>query len=160
MTTRRHQPTAAGSARLVPRAESSLFGIELARKHRCAINLPLRAPAAAAAGGGSDDESAAEEDPLIEALRELLQRDGAPLGELIGAAWGAESPLYELCALVTEPGSFRQTLHADTPPAAACPLYAGFVALQARRRPPPLRPRNVCSTAVVRTSPVPRSAAF
>jgi hypothetical protein len=87
------------------------FGIELERGGglRCDLLLPLT--------------------PVAPALEELLGANGK-IGALLEHVCGKDGLLYELCALITEPGSPRQTIHPDTPFQEHCPLYAVFVALQ------------------------------
>ena len=87
------------------------FGVELERGGglRCDLLLPLP--------------------PLVSVLSELLGAKGK-LGPLLQQVCGAESHLYELCTLITEPGSPRQTVHPDTPFQKNTPLYVVFVALQ------------------------------
>ncbi len=87
------------------------FGVELERGGglRCDLLLPLQ--------------------PVVPALAELLGANGK-MGALLQEVCGEKAELYELCSLITEPGSPRQTIHPDTPFQKHCPLYAVFVALQ------------------------------
>ena len=87
------------------------FGVELERGGglRCDLLLPLS--------------------PLVPVLTELLGTDGK-LGPLLARVCGSDAELYELCSLITEPGSPRQNVHPDTPFQKHSPLYVVFVALQ------------------------------
>ena len=87
------------------------FGVELERGGglRCDLLLPLP--------------------PLAPVLSELLGANGK-LGPLLAKVCGSDAELYELCSLITEPGSPRQNVHPDTPFQKYCPLYVVFVALQ------------------------------
>jgi TPR repeat protein len=66
--------------------------------------------------------------PLVqEAMRELL---AGVAGTVVARAVGEDATLYELAALVSEPGAPRQPVHPDNPYQDAAPLLTCFVALQ------------------------------
>ena len=67
-------------------------------------------------------------DPFVVASRELLGT-GSPLGDLYEKLCGPEAILYDFYGLRTEPGSFRQPIHSDTPFQKTPPLFASFIAL-------------------------------
>lgn len=68
--------------------------------------------------------------PIVNAARELLSLD-TPLGNLFAKTCdGADSQLYDFCALRTEPGAARQVVHSDTPHQNIPGLFCAFVALQ------------------------------
>jgi hypothetical protein len=75
---------------------------------------------------------------MATALHELLVGEGdgeggvggGELGALFEALVGEDAQLYEHCALITDNGCPRQTVHADTPYQTHAPLYAAFIALQ------------------------------
>lgn len=102
------------------------FGDVLLRERRCDLLLPLQGNRA-----------------LQLALRELLfgsavgadGRVGAeattPLCELLVATLGSDAILFELAALVSEPGAPRQPVHPDNPYQSDVPLVTSFIALQA-----------------------------
>lgn len=124
-----------------PETARERFGLEPERRRRCVVLLPLLAAEL------SSTRPPGEPDAIVTALRELLgteveasEEEGVEvasssegsIGGLLSAVCGGDgAPLYELCALVTEPGALRQTVHADTPHQEHSPLYAAFVALQA-----------------------------
>lgn len=67
---------------------------------------------------------------LVRAARELLE-PGSRLAALFGEACdGAASELYDFCALRTEAGAARQTVHSDTPYQEVPGLFCAFIALQ------------------------------
>lgn len=66
---------------------------------------------------------------VVAALEELFGPEGTLLG-LYDALVGESAVLYELAALVSEPGAVQQTIHADMPYQNQCALYTGFMALQ------------------------------
>lgn len=68
--------------------------------------------------------------PMVEAARELLSGD-TPLSGLFGEMCdGANSQMYDFCALRTEPGAARQVVHSDTPHQEIPGLFCAFIALQ------------------------------
>lgn len=110
-------------------------GIDQERIHRCVINLPLRADkiqgfAAACNEVDSDFVEGTSSDPILDALYELLDPNDGALGPLYAELCGNDAPLYELCSLVTYPGSLRQSVHPDAAHQPNAPLYAAFVACQ------------------------------
>ena len=84
----------------------------LMASQRCDLQLPLDAPEVAAA------------------LRCLLCGAGGKVSNLMAAHFGEQSTLFELAALISEPGAPRQTLHPDTPLQDDAPLATAFIALQ------------------------------
>lgn len=60
-------------------------------------------------------------------MRELL---AGVAGTVVARAVGEDATLYELAALVSEPGAPRQPVHPDNPYQDAAPLLTCFVALQ------------------------------
>ncbi|KAJ1462348.1 hypothetical protein M885DRAFT_431349 [Pelagophyceae sp. CCMP2097] len=86
------------------------FADVLLRKNRCDVLLPLDAPVA-------------------NALREALSPENG-LAAALEATLGSGAVLYELAALISEPGAPRQVAHPDTPWHPASPLLTTFLALQ------------------------------
>ena len=94
------------------------FGIEPERKARSVINLPL-----------SDKDAT-----VASAMHQLLVGEGygedgegggyGALGALYESLVGADGYLYEHCALITDDGCPRQTVHADTPYQKHAPLVS------------------------------------
>lgn len=110
-------------------------GIDQERENRCVINLPLRADkiegyAKACKEADSTFEEGISNDPIIDALNELLDPVDGALGPLYAELCGEEAPLYEICSLVTWPGSLRQSVHPDAAHQLNPPLFAAFVACQ------------------------------
>jgi hypothetical protein len=104
------------------------YGVENRRKGRCDLQLSLLR------GGFDRDctESADESSngfPLANALNQLLGEKGTlrPLYEQLVTP---EGEFYELAAVITDPGSNRQTIHPDLPWKPVAPLYVIFLALQ------------------------------
>lgn len=64
---------------------------------------------------------------LETAMREAL---AGPLGELMKEKVGSDAPLYELAALVSDKGAWRQPVQVDTPYQDEVPMYTAAVALQ------------------------------
>jgi len=62
-------------------------------------------------------------------LAEVLRHDGV-VRHLFCELLGPTAPLYEAAAVITAPGSVRQTVHPDLPWVPHAPLYVAFVALQ------------------------------
>lgn len=54
----------------------------------------------------------------------------SPLRHLFCECFPLSAPLYEVAAVITSPGSHRQTVHPDLPHKPDCPLYVVFCALQ------------------------------
>mmetsp|Transcript_22426 Transcript_22426/g.29345 ORF Transcript_22426/g.29345 Transcript_22426/m.29345 type:complete len:373 (+) Transcript_22426:33-1151(+) len=91
----------------------NLFGNVLAKKSRHDLLLPLE-----------------ESREMIQALDELIG-DGGVLGSIVDATLGKDAELYELGALISDPGSERQEIHPDIEyQEALIPLLTCFVALQ------------------------------
>jgi len=74
---------------------------------------------------------------VTNALHEIVNEQSGLLGHVIQHLLGKHSPLYELSALISEPGSQRQKVHPDTPFGGQtgsagddAPLYSVFIALQ------------------------------
>jgi len=94
------------------------------------------------------------------ALRELLVGRGgggssaALLHTLLRDSLGDDASLYELSALVSEPGSPRQPVHPDNPYQPRAPLLTCFVALQ------PVMPMMGPTTFLPRTHTAEAHAAF
>lgn len=87
------------------------FADVLLKSNRCDLLLPLRSRG------------------VQLALKELLDESG-PLYKVVVAVLGEQAVLYELAALVSEPGSPRQPVHPDNPHQEMTPLLTCFVALQ------------------------------
>ncbi|KAJ8605388.1 hypothetical protein CTAYLR_002406 [Chrysophaeum taylorii] len=104
------------AVKLRPETSMSRFHAREEQKLRSFVLLPLRR-----------DEGL--DDPIVSATAELLG-EGTPLGDLYEKLCGPEAVLYDFYGLRTEPGSFRQPIHSDTPFQRVPPLYASFVALQ------------------------------
>lgn len=99
-----------------PQMSMSLFHAREEQQLRSFVLLPLR-------------RRRDSDDAIVQATRELLGPD-APLGQLYEKLCGPEAVLYDFYGLRTEPGSFRQPIHFDTPFQEVPPLYASFIALQ------------------------------
>jgi hypothetical protein len=117
-----------------PSKARSFYGVEQARANRCDLQLSLLR------NGYKDDDNSPDnfEDPtttvdnphtLADALQEILGEQGS-LRDLYENLVTLEGEFYELAAVVTRPGSQRQTIHPDLPFQKAAPLYVVFVALQ------------------------------
>ena len=87
------------------------FADVLLKSNRCDMLLPLK---------GSKGVQAA--------LRELLLQ--GTLANILLSTLGEDATLYELAALISEPGSPRQPVHPDNPHQEHPPLLTCFVALQ------------------------------
>lgn len=106
----------------------TFYGVENRRKNRCDLQLSLLR------GGFAADREGAEDAEyysfaLADALQELFGEDGT-LRHLYENLVTLEGEFYELAAVVTDPGSNRQTVHPDLPYQAQAPLYVIFLALQ------------------------------
>ncbi|KAL7486382.1 hypothetical protein ACHAW6_011974 [Cyclotella cf. meneghiniana] len=105
------------------------YGVENRRVGRCDLQLSLLR------GGFSRDRDVAsssdddEQFPLADALLQLLGPKGT-LRHLYERLVTPRGEFYELAAVVTDPGSRRQTIHPDLPWKPIAPLYVVFVALQ------------------------------
>ena len=88
------------------------FADVLLKKNRCDLLLPFE-------GNKS----------LQTALHEILI-SSSKLSSLLQTMAGEDATLYELSALISEPGSPRQPVHPDNPHQETSPLYTVFIALQ------------------------------
>jgi len=93
------------------------FADALLKRNRCDLLLPL-----------NDDDG--EPWSLQTALHEMLVSSNRLYNILQTATSGDDATLYELSALISEPGSPRQPVHPDNPHQKQCPLYTVFIALQ------------------------------
>lgn len=114
---------------------NAIHGIDQERKGRCVINLPLRAAKiqnyeAACTEADPTFEPGVSSDAIVDALNELLDPIDGALGPLWAELCGEDAPLYELCSLVTWPGSLRQSVHPDAAHQPNPPLFAAFIATQ------------------------------
>ena len=102
------------------------YGVENRRKGRCDLQLSLLR-----GGFDRDFDNVCEENgfPLADALNALLGEKGT-LRYLYEELVTTEGEFYELAAVVTDPGSSRQTIHPDLPWKPVAPLYVIFLALQ------------------------------
>ena len=105
------------------------YGVEQARAFRCDLQLSLLR------GGYARDR---QSDPvpdgghahvLADALQALLGKNGT-LRAIYDNLVTMDGELYELAAVVTDPGSNRQIIHPDLPFKEPAPLYVIFLALQ------------------------------
>ena len=110
-----------------PELATSLFGVECARKFRCDLQLSLLRGGHKADNGGivTQEHTYA----VADALQELLGKDGT-LRYICESLVTTQGEFYELAAVITNPGSDRQTVHPDLPFQSDAPLYVVFVALQ------------------------------
>lgn len=110
----------------------TFYGVENRRKNRCDLQLSLLRGGFAADCSKSDSDNANatyETFALADALQELLGKDGT-LRHLYENLVTPDGEFYELAAVITDPGSNRQTVHPDLPYQAKAPLYVIFLALQ------------------------------
>lgn len=110
----------------------TFYGVENRRKNRCDLQLSLlRGGFAADRSSNADDAGPTnyESFALADALLELLGEDGT-LRHLYENLVTPNGEFYELAAVITDPGSNRQTVHPDLPYQAKAPLYVIFLALQ------------------------------
>mmetsp|Transcript_11020 Transcript_11020/g.27104 ORF Transcript_11020/g.27104 Transcript_11020/m.27104 type:complete len:414 (-) Transcript_11020:213-1454(-) len=110
----------------------TFYGVENRRKHRCDLQLSLLRggfSALRAESSDDDDDVGASTFALADALQELLGEDGT-LRHVYENLVTTGGELYELAAVITDPGSNRQTVHPDLPYQAKAPLYVIFLALQ------------------------------
>jgi ectoine hydroxylase-related dioxygenase (phytanoyl-CoA dioxygenase family) len=110
-----------------PTTSRTYYGVENKRKNRCDLQLSLLRGGFAADSVTNDDEF--ESFALADALRELLGENGT-LRHLYENLVTVQGELYELAAVITDPGSNRQTVHPDLPYKSKAPLYVIFLALQ------------------------------
>ena len=95
---------------------NALLGMEIHRKCRNELLLSL-----------TKEERLGN--PVADMLSELFG-DLGTIRELYEVLLTKRAVLYDLCTIVTEPGSDRQQIHADMPCHAKPPLFSIFVALQ------------------------------
>lgn len=107
------------------------YGVENRRKSRCDLQLSLLRGGYAADRRTPEGEEPAvyETFPLADALQQLLGEEGT-LRHLYENLVTMEGEFYELAAVITDPGSNRQTVHPDLPFQEKAPLYVIFLALQ------------------------------
>jgi hypothetical protein len=110
-----------------PSTSHSYYGIENRRKNRCDLQLSLLQGGYKADHGGVVNGD--EPNLVAEALQELLGTNGS-IRQLYEHLVTLQGEFYELAALVTNPGSQRQTVHPDLPFKEKAPLYVIFIALQ------------------------------
>lgn len=112
----------------------AFYGVENQRKCRCDLQLSLLKGGFLVDRWGDDDggvNSTTDLDDhiLVDAMQELLGKDGT-LRYLYENLVTLKGEFYELAAVVTDPGSNRQTVHPDLPYQEKAPLYVIFLALQ------------------------------
>jgi hypothetical protein len=117
-----------------PAKARSFFGVEQARKHRCDLQLSLLRGGYEADNnnGGVENNNDHNDDKsfvLGDALQALLGEQGS-LRHVYEKLVTSQGGFYELAAVITHPGSLRQTIHPDLPYQNPAPLYVIFVALQ------------------------------
>ena len=106
------------------------YGVENRRKSRCDLQLSLlRGGFAAHLDDEGSDEAHGGSHVLANSLQEILGDNGS-LRRLYENLVTEEGELYELAAVITNPGSNRQTVHPDLPYKDVAPLYVVFLALQ------------------------------
>ena len=120
------------------RVSKSFYGVENSRQSRCDLQLSLlRGGYARDNENDIDtiDDNAASADivphTVADVLYELLSTEDGTLRHLYEHLVTTKGELYELAAVVTNPGSKRQQVHPDLPYTnKAAPLYVVFLALQ------------------------------
>jgi hypothetical protein len=113
-------------------SSQAFYGVENARQHRCDLQLSLLRGGYAADKGGDvtgDLDLVASQHVLADALQELVGASGS-LRYLYENLVTCQGELYELAAVITDPGSKRQQVHPDLPFQQEAPLYVIFLALQ------------------------------
>ena len=116
-------------------SSQAFYGVENARQHRCDLQLSLLRGGYAADNNNKGGDAAAADDDLMvshvvaDSLQELVGADGS-LRFLYENLVTCEGELYELAAVITDPGSKRQQVHPDLPFQEEAPLYVIFLALQ------------------------------
>ena len=107
------------------------YGVEQRRKSRCDLQLSLLRGGFSAYLGDEKafDLSYKEPHTVADALQEMLGKDGS-LRHLYENLVTPNGELYELAAVITNPGSNRQMVHPDLPYNSKAPLYVIFLALQ------------------------------
>jgi len=108
-----------------PSLSRAYYGVENSRASRTDLQLSLLRDTGVENQEGNKDSS----HTLADALLELLGKDGTlrPIYENLVTTQGE---LYEMAAVVTNPGSKRQMVHPDLPYKSDAPLYVIFLALQ------------------------------
>ncbi|KAL3804588.1 hypothetical protein ACHAWO_012263 [Cyclotella atomus] len=103
------------------------YGVENRRKGRCDLQLSLlRGGFERDCNGGDCNEQGSI---LADSLNQLLGERGT-LRHLYEQLVTTSGEFYELAAVITDPGSNRQTIHPDLPWKPVAPLYVIFLALQ------------------------------
>jgi Phytanoyl-CoA dioxygenase (PhyH) len=112
-----------------PTKARGFYGVEQARAHRCDLQLSLLRGGYAADNHSNENAYQHSSHVLADALQALLGKQGSlrPLYEKLVTPRGE---FYELAAVITDPGSHRQTIHPDLPCQDKAPLYVVFLALQ------------------------------
>jgi len=90
----------------------SRFSDALLKKNRCDLLLPLE-----------------ESSVVMRGLYETL-RQNTGISNVLEANFGLDAELYELAALISDPGSNRQVIHPDVPFQEHMPLLSCFISLQ------------------------------
>lgn len=123
------QALALEATEIDPTKARSFYGVEQARAHRCDLQLSLLRGGYAADNNNDNKAEPSSSHVLADALQELLGKEGSlrPLYEKLVTKQGE---FYELAAVLTDPGSHRQTIHPDLPYKDKAPLYVVFLALQ------------------------------
>mmetsp|Transcript_17939 Transcript_17939/g.27144 ORF Transcript_17939/g.27144 Transcript_17939/m.27144 type:complete len:450 (+) Transcript_17939:46-1395(+) len=112
-----------------PLLARTFYGVEQGRKHRCDLQLSLLCGGYAVDDDDTDGSSTTTTHALADALQELLGSKGT-LRSIYEELVTLDGELYELAAVVTDPGSDRQIVHPDLPFQYPAPLYVIFLALQ------------------------------
>jgi ectoine hydroxylase-related dioxygenase (phytanoyl-CoA dioxygenase family) len=110
-------------------SSKAFYGVENARQHRCDLQLSLLRGGYAADKGGDVARDLEASHVLADSLQALVGADGS-LRFLYENLVTSEGELYELAAVITDPGSKRQQVHPDLPFQEEAPLYVIFLALQ------------------------------
>jgi ectoine hydroxylase-related dioxygenase (phytanoyl-CoA dioxygenase family) len=108
---------------------TTYYGVENRRQSRCDLQLSLRRGGFADGLHGDASTATSTTFALGDALQEMLGSDGT-LRHLYENLVTFDGELYELAAVITDPGSNRQMIHPDLPYQAVAPLYVIFLALQ------------------------------
>jgi hypothetical protein len=116
------QQVAQAATELDPSKSKLFYGVEQSRKNRCDMHLSLLR-------GGVDGKGDEVEHILANALKELLGTNGT-LRAIYENLVTTDGEFYELAGIITNPGSYRQTIHPDLPYQKEAPLSVVFLALQ------------------------------
>jgi Phytanoyl-CoA dioxygenase (PhyH) len=109
---------------------TTYYGVENRRQSRCDLQLSLRRGGFATGLEAGDASTATSTTfALGDALQEMLGSNGT-IRHLYENLVTLDGELYELAAVITDPGSNRQMIHPDLPYQAVAPLYVIFLALQ------------------------------